>query len=83
VLGASVVLVRHHHGLVYPALGWMAATLFALVVVRNAVPGSPPIGSLFDYAAFLWAEAVIAVSVGVVSVHGMVVEHRRGGITAT
>ncbi|HEX9336173.1 MAG TPA: DUF4436 family protein [Pseudonocardiaceae bacterium] len=83
VLGASVVLVRHHHGLVYPALGWMAATLFALVVVRNAVPGSPPIGSLFDYAAFLWAEAVIAVSVGGVSVHGMVVEHRRGGITAT
>ncbi|HEX4725339.1 MAG TPA: DUF4436 family protein [Pseudonocardiaceae bacterium] len=79
VLGASVVLVRHHHGLVYPALGWMAATLFALVVVRNAVPGSPPIGSLFDYAAFLWAEAVIAVSVGVVSVHGMVVEHRKGG----
>lgn len=78
VLGASVVLVRHHHGLVYPALGWMAATLFALVVVRNAVPGSPPIGSLFDYAAFLWSEAVIAVSVGVVSVHGMVVEHRRG-----
>jgi hypothetical protein len=78
VLGATVVLVRHHHGLVYPALGWMAATLFALVVVRNAVPGTPPIGSLFDYAAFLWAEAVIAVSVGVVSVHGMVVEHRRG-----
>jgi len=79
VLGASVVLVRHHHGLVYPALGWMAATLFALVAARNAVPGSPPIGSLFDYAAYLWAEAIIAVSVGVVSVHGMVVEHRRGG----
>jgi FlaG/FlaF family flagellin (archaellin) len=78
VLGASVILVRHHHGLVYPALGWMAATLFALVVVRNAVPGSPPIGSLFDYAAFLWSEAIIAVSVGVVSVHGVVVEHRRG-----
>jgi hypothetical protein len=64
---------------VYPALGWMAATLFALVVVRNAVPGGPPLGSLFDYAAFLWAEAVIAVCVGVVSVHGMVVEQRRGG----
>lgn len=76
VLGAGVIIVRQRRGLVWPALGWMAATLFALVVVRNAVPGSPPIGSLFDYAAFLWAEAIIAVSVGVVAVRGMVVEHR-------
>jgi hypothetical protein len=79
VLGASVIIVRQRRGLPWPALGWMAATLFALVVVRNAVPGSPPIGSLFDYAAFLWAEALIAVSVGVVSVCGIVVEHRRPG----
>jgi hypothetical protein len=77
VLGASVIIVRQRRGLVWPALGWMAATLFALVVVRNAVPGSPPIGSLFDYAAFLWAEAIIAVSVGVVAARGMVVEHRQ------
>jgi len=53
--------------------------LFALVVVRTAVPESPPIGTLFDSAAFLWAEALIAVSVGVVSVCGIVVEHRRPG----
>jgi hypothetical protein len=79
VVGASVIIVRQRRGLPWPALGWMAATLFALVVVRNAVPGSPPIGSLFDYAAFLWAEALIAVSVGVVSVCGIVVEHRRPG----
>jgi hypothetical protein len=79
VVGASVIIVRQHRGLPWPALGWMAATLFALVVVRNAVPGSPPVGSLFDYAAFLWAEALIAVSVGVVSVCGIAVEHRRPG----
>lgn len=77
VLGAAVVIVRQRRGLVWPALGWMAATLFALVAVRNAVPGTPPIGSLFDYAAFLWAEAVIAIAVGVVAAVGVVVEHRR------
>lgn len=76
VAGAALVLVRHRRGLVWPALGWMAATLFALVAVRNAVPGAPPIGSLFDYAAFLWAELIIAVSVGVTVVAGMSVEHR-------
>ena len=30
--------------------------------VRNAAPGSPPIGSLIDYAAFFWAEGIIAAS---------------------
>ena len=44
------------------SFGWMAATLCALVSVRQAAPGSPPIGSLIDYAAFFWAEGIIAVS---------------------
>ncbi|MFB7263959.1 DUF4436 family protein [Streptomyces nojiriensis] len=38
----------------------MAATLFALAAFRNTAPGSPPIGCLLDYIAFLWAETVIA-----------------------
>lgn len=76
VLGAAIVLVRHRRGLVWPALGWMAATLFALVAVRNTVPGSPPIGSLFDYAAFLWAEAVVALSLAVTAACGIVTELR-------
>lgn len=38
----------------------MAATLFALVGMRNAAPGGPPIGSPIDYIAFFWAEAIIA-----------------------
>jgi hypothetical protein len=32
------------------------------VSVRNAAPGSPPIGPLIDYAAFFWAEGIIAAS---------------------
>jgi hypothetical protein len=77
VLGAAWIIVRGRRGLIWPALGWMAATLFALVAVRNAVPGLPPIGSLFDYASFLWAEAIVAISLGVVAVQGVVVERRR------
>jgi hypothetical protein len=77
VLGAAWIIVRGRRGLIWPALGWMAATLFALVAVRNAVPGLPPIGSLFDYASFLWAEAIVAISLGVVTVQGVVVERRR------
>ncbi|RAG81929.1 DUF4436 domain-containing protein [Streptacidiphilus pinicola] len=65
VLGGAEVLVRRRHGMVWPALGWMAATLFALVGLRNAAPGSPPIGSLMDYVAFFWAEGIIAASLAV------------------
>jgi hypothetical protein len=77
VFGAAWIIVSQRRGLVWPAMGWMAATLFALIAVRNSVPGAPPIGSLFDYAAFLWAEAIVAISLAVVAVHGMVVERAR------
>ncbi|MEV6976241.1 DUF4436 family protein [Kitasatospora sp. NPDC093806] len=76
VLTAAWVIVTQRRGLVWPALGWMAATLFALVGMRNAAPGSPPIGSLLDYAAFFWAEAVIATALAVVVAQGARAERR-------
>jgi hypothetical protein len=39
---------------------FLAALLFAFVALRNAQPGSPPIGSYSDYIAFFWAEILIA-----------------------
>ncbi|WP_412543248.1 DUF4436 family protein [Longispora sp. K20-0274] len=69
-------LVTRRRGLVWPALGWMAATLFALAAFRNTAPGSPPIGSLLDYLAFLWVETVIAVCVIVTVVAGARAEPR-------
>ncbi|WTW93496.1 DUF4436 domain-containing protein [Streptomycetaceae bacterium NBC_01309] len=62
VIGARF-LITGRKGLTWPALGWMAATLFALASFRNAAPGNPPIGTLLDYTAFLWAEAIVAVAV--------------------
>jgi hypothetical protein len=40
----------------------LAALLFAFPTVRNNLPGIPPVGALFDYAAFFWAEALVALS---------------------
>ncbi|GAA2132969.1 DUF4436 domain-containing protein [Kitasatospora kazusensis] len=75
VLGGAEVLIRKRQGLVWPALGWMAATLFALVGLRNAAPGSPPIGSLMDYIAFFWAEGIIAASLTCTAAFG--IRHER------
>ncbi|MEV7600852.1 DUF4436 family protein [Kitasatospora sp. NPDC089797] len=80
VLVAAWLIVRQRRGIVWPALSWMAATLFALVGMRNAAPGTPPIGSLLDYAAFFWAELLVAVGLTMVVVRGARVEgaHRPG-----
>ena len=79
VLGGAWVLVTRRMGMVWPAFGWMAATLFALVSVRNAAPGSPAIGSLIDYAAFFWAEGIIAASITVAAISGIRVERAAAG----
>jgi hypothetical protein len=70
-------LVSRRRGLVWPAFGFMAATLFALGGFRNIAPGQPPIGSLLDYEAFLWAEVIIGLSVVVSVVAGALTERRR------
>lgn len=37
-----------------PFLGWYAAMLFAVVPIRNILPGSPPTGARVDQALVLW-----------------------------
>ncbi|WP_419998420.1 DUF4436 family protein [Streptomyces boninensis] len=76
---ACWLVVNQRRGLVWGALGWMAASLFALVGLRNVAPGSPPNGCLLDYAAFYWAEALIAVSLIALVFHGIRAEHHTGG----
>ena len=45
-------------------IGSLAAIAFALPVLRNALPGSPPLGVEADMWVFLWAElaAVLALA---------------------
>ena len=45
-------------------IGALAAIAFALPVLRNALPGSPPLGVTADMWVFLWTElaAVLALA---------------------
>ncbi|MEU7165152.1 DUF4436 family protein [Streptomyces morookaense] len=77
VLVGARLAAWYRHGMAWSALSWMAATLFALVALRKAAPGDPPIGSAFDYAAFFWACLIIAASVVYVVVIGFRAEHAK------
>ncbi len=74
ICAATVVILAKKSGLVWPAMGWMAATLFALAAFRNIAPGAPPIGSLLDYGAFFWAELLVAGCLTGVVISGTLVE---------
>lgn len=59
---AGYYILRWRRGLIFPACSMMAAILFALIPLRNAVPGNPPIGSVIDFASFFIAETVISIA---------------------
>jgi Domain of unknown function (DUF4436) len=61
-------------GLFWSALAFLGTLLFALIPLRDAVPGDPPIGSLIDFAAFFIAEGVVSISMIVTVVHGYHIE---------
>ncbi len=61
-VAAAFYVLHWRRGLIFPACSMMAAILFALIPLRNAVPGSPPIGSIIDFGSFFIAEAIISIS---------------------
>lgn len=71
---AAWFAVSGRRGLLFPSMSFMGALLFALVPLRNAVPGQPPIGSVVDFGAFFIAEGIISVSLIVTVVAGYRVE---------
>jgi hypothetical protein len=77
VLAGAWILVSRRRGLVWPALGWMAATVFALAGLRNVAPGAPPIGCLLDYASFFWSEIVTAIGLVSTVLWGVLAERER------
>ena len=60
-------------GLVWGACSMLAGILFALIPLRNAVPGTPPIGSVIDFGSFFVAEAIISLSL----ISGIVIGFRH------
>ena len=49
-------------------VGALAGMVFALPVLRNVVPGGPPLGVLADLFILLWAEVAVAVALTLVVV---------------
>jgi hypothetical protein len=47
-------------------VGALAAVVFALPILRNALPGAPPLGVLADMLVFLWAELAAVIALGLV-----------------
>ena len=74
---AATFAITGRHGLLWPSMSFMGALLFALVPLRNAVPGAPPIGSVVDFAAFFIAEGLISLSLICTVVVGYRVELRK------
>ena len=64
----------------------LAGILFALIPLRNAVPGDPPIGSVIDFGSFFIAEAIISLSLisGIIIGfrHQMAIEHAEAQLVS-
>jgi Domain of unknown function (DUF4436) len=56
-----------------PFGGWFAALLFAVIPIRNFLPGAPPPGAWIDQALVIW---VLIALVGAMVVY-MVTWYRR------
>lgn len=74
---AAWYAVKGRHGLLWPSMSFMGALLFALVPLRNAVPGQPPVGSVVDFGSFFIAEALISMSLITTVVVGYRVERAK------
>jgi hypothetical protein len=71
---AAWYIASGRFGLFWSALAFLGTLLFALIPLRDAVPGDPPIGSLIDFAAFFIAEGVVSISMIVTVLHGYHIE---------
>ncbi|BBY04445.1 DUF4436 domain-containing protein [Mycobacterium seoulense] len=61
-LFVAVQTVRNRRKFQPPMTTWYAAMLFAVVPLRNALPGSPPFGGWIDITLVLWVLVVLVIS---------------------
>jgi hypothetical protein len=57
---------------------WITALLFALLPLRNSLPGSPPLGSWIDILMYFWVVAVVMVSLAFVT--GLLLTRAKGPV---
>ena len=61
-LFVAIQTVRDRRKFQPPMTTWYAAMLFAVVPLRNALPGSPPFGGWIDIALVMWVLVVLVIS---------------------
>ncbi len=58
----SLVIIVENRKVTIPNFGWLGALVFAQISLRNAMPNTPPIGTLGDRLSFFWVLGIIAIS---------------------
>lgn len=61
-LSVSIRVFRKPGTIEATMAGWQAALLFALIPLRNFLPGAPPIGAWIDVLVFYWVILALMVS---------------------
>ncbi len=58
-IAVSIAVARGRRRLEPTMAGFLAALLFALIPLRNALPGAPPLGAWIDMLVFFWVEIML------------------------
>ncbi|HEX3567430.1 MAG TPA: DUF4436 family protein [Acidimicrobiales bacterium] len=74
LLAASItyMVVRRRRPMETRLLAWLSAMVFALVALRTAAPGAPPVGTFLDYYAMFESVGVVAASLVVLMIYYLV-----------
>ncbi len=58
----ALVIIVQKRKVTIPDFGWLWALVFAQIALRNAMPATPPVGTLGDFLSFFWVLGIIAAS---------------------
>jgi hypothetical protein len=74
ILAGSItyMVVRRRRPMETRLLAWLSAMVFALVALRTAAPGAPPVGTFLDYDAFFESVGIVAASLVVLMIFYLV-----------
>jgi hypothetical protein len=56
---------------------WLTSAIFALIALRNAFPGSPPLGSWLDILVYFWVITAIMLMIGLAVVTNLIRQARK------
>ncbi len=79
ILAGSItyMVVRRRRPMETRLLAWLSAMVFALVALRTAAPGAPPVGTFLDYDAFFESVGIVAASLVVLMIFYLVDPSQR------